>query len=91
MPGHAPKQVALTRIASDRRRDFELRACFSKAAEFDEQVAPHTLQEVVILQRGFGTRASTSSRPACGPNAMPTATARFNSTIGEGVSCASAS
>ena len=40
---------------------------------------------------GSSTSASTSSRPAAGPNAMPTATARFRSTTGDGATWASAS
>src|SRR5437660_1282997 len=37
------------------------------------------------------TSASPRSSPAAGPNAIPTATARFSSTTGDGASCATAS
>lgn len=44
----------------------------------------------LLLQETFQVRAG-SSLPAAGPKAMATATARFSSTTGEGVSCAKAS
>src|SRR5947199_405436 len=38
-----------------------------------------------------GFSSSTSARPACGPNAIETATARFSSTTGDGITLASTS
>ncbi len=85
------QELELARIAGERRRPLELRARLVEAAELGEEVAAHARQEVVACERGLRRSASTSSSPAAGPNAIATATARFSSTTGDGVSWASAS
>jgi hypothetical protein len=46
---------------------------------------------VVAVKSGLPRRWSAISSAACGPNAIPTATARLSSTTGERVSWASPS
>ena len=91
-PRPLEQQLALARVARERGRALELRAGLVAAAELGEQVAAHARQAGGSSRATAPTvSASTSSRPAAGPNAIATATARFSSTTGDGASWASAS
>ncbi len=84
------QQGALAGIGGQRSSALEFHPRLGRAIELDQQVAAHGRQQVVVRQRGLvdaGCRPGAS--PAAGPNAIDTATARFSSTTGEGVSCAS--
>ena len=72
-------------------------AAVERAQRLGGALGPYALQAAIAAchararSEGSDMRASTSSRPAAGPNAMPTATARLSSTTGDGMSSASAS
>ena len=86
------QQVALARVARQGGGALEFGAGLVQSAQLGQQVAADAGQEVVGLERRLlRSSASTTSRPAAGPKAMETATARFSSTTGEGVSWARAS
>ena len=85
-PGRARQEhLPFARVSGERRGPLELGARLLEAAELREQIAAHARQQVVAAQRRLVDEPSTSSSPAAGPNAMPTATARFSSTTGDGV------
>jgi hypothetical protein len=69
------EELALAYVARERCRALELQAGFLEAAELCEQVAAHAWQEVVGIERRL---------------AIPSATARFSSTTGDGATWASA-
>src|SRR5439155_18280076 len=90
--GRAPEEkVALARVSGERCGALELHARLLEAAELGEKVAAHARQEVMPWSEGSEVNALTISRPAAGPNAIASATARFSSTTGDGVSWASVS
>ena len=53
------KQLALARVAGQRRRALELGARLVEPAELVEEVAAHARQQVVAFERRLGARAST--------------------------------
>ena len=70
---------------------LQFAARFIETVEFRKQVSTHTRQEVIVLEFPDAASVSTRSSPIAGPNAMLTATARFNSTTGDGDTSISAS
>ena len=85
--GAIEQQLALARVAGERGRALELRARLVEAAELER--AGRRARWAAggsAWSDGSESSASTSSRPAAGPKAMATATARFSSTTGDGVS-----
>jgi len=80
------QEVAFAGVAGKGGGAFKLAAGFGVAAKFVEEVGAGAGEQMVAQKRGFGNQASTSARPACGPWAMETATARLSSMTGEGMS-----
>src|SRR5436190_5531197 len=68
----------LARVRCALRGPLELGPGLIGAAQFVEQVAAHAGQQVVAVEGGSSRRRSTISSAACGPNAIPTATARLS-------------
>ena len=88
--GAGQQQLALARVARERRRALELGARLVEAAELGQQVAAHARQQVVARERRL--RRAARRRAPARPRARtpsPTATARFSSTTGEGATAAS--
>ena len=82
------EQFALAGVPGERRRALELRPGLVEAAQLEQKVAAHARQAGDSpASDGSAVSASTSSSPACGPNAIATATARLSSTTGDGVTC----
>ena len=77
---------ALDLVRGERGGTLELGSCLHEAAELGQQVAAHARQQVVVAQRGLRRAIVVhDASPAAGPSAIDTATARFSSTIGDGV------
>ena len=88
--GALEQQPPLGLVARQRRGALELGARLVGAAEPGEQVAAHRRQQVVagerrLVAQGIDDREAGLRVPA----AMPTATARFSSTTGDGATSAS--
>ena len=82
-------QFPLPGIAGQVARPPELGLRLGRAPELHQQVAAHARQQVVSAQRRLGRHLVDQSQPGLGPNAIPTATARLSSTIGDGMTSAS--
>jgi hypothetical protein len=84
--GALKEQFPLTQVARQRCRVLELRAGLGEAAEPGEGSQRTVGKRWWPSSDGSAVSPSTSSKPACGPKAMATATARFNSTTENGAS-----
>src|SRR6185437_5346838 len=86
--GTLTQQFRFTRVAGQRCRAFEFRARLVVAAQLEQQVTAYARQQVVTGQRTFLLQRIHQLQSASGPSAIDTATARFNSTIGDGATAA---
>ena len=86
----APQQVAFAAVAGERGRGFERNARLVKAPEPVQQDRRARCPGNDNLEARARREDSIHVQQRCfGPSAMPTATARFSSMIGEGTSAAS--
>jgi len=73
---------ALDGIGGERDRPFVRTRGARPVAGTAQQLRVRRVQRLVALERGSASSGSTSSRPASGPEATPTAAARLSSTTG---------
>ena len=80
----ALEEAALAVVGDEGERPLVIFRRFGEFSEAAQQIGARSVQQVIVVEIVRGGESSIIARPARGPSAMATATARFKETMGEG-------